>query len=447
MSTTSSDTDYDAALDYAIELDRNDPLAGFREQYYIPKNPLGGLGEQYGIPRNSDGDTLIYLTGNSLGLQPKGALPAVAQELRDWAEFGVEGHFRAKHPWFSYHEMFREPAARIVGGNPGEAVVMNTLTTNLHLMMVSFYRPTPTRYKILVEASAFPSDQYAVASQVHFHGHDPHDAIVTLRPREGEDTIHTEDIEQYLAAHGEEIALVMLGGVNFYTGQAFDIARITAAAHAAGCVAGFDLAHAAGNMLMHLHDWDVDFAVWCSYKYLNSGPGGVSGCFVHERHAFAPELPRFAGWWGNDPDSRFDMQSEFTPQRGAAGWQLSNAQILPMAVHKVALDLFMAAGMENLRKKSEQLTGYLEFLLDRIPGDRYRIITPRDPAQRGCQLSIRTEQKARAFAELLLLHGVAVDHRPPDVIRVAPVPMYNTFQDVWRFADILAKAEVYSPKP
>jgi kynureninase len=423
MDTTSSTTTYEAALEYAIELDRNDPLAGFRERYHIP--------------RTVNGDELIYLTGNSLGLQPKSVRAAVEQELDDWARYGVEGHFEAKHPWYGYHEMFREPAARIVGGRPGEAVVMNSLTTNLHLMMVSFYRPTPERYKILVEASAFPSDQYAVWSQARFHGFDPSDAIVTVRPRDGEDTIRTDDIERYLITRGDEIALVMLGGVNFYTGQAFDIERITAAAHAAGCVVGFDLAHAAGNLVMQLHDWDVDFAVWCGYKYLNSGPGGVSGCFVHERHAFEPELPRFAGWWGNDPQSRFEMRPDFVPQHGAAGWQLSNAQVLPMAVHKAALDLFMEAGMENLRHKSERLTGYLEFLIDRIPGERYSIVTPRDPAARGCQLSIRTVHDARAMSELLLWKGVSVDFRPPDVIRVAPVPMYNTFEDVWRFANIL----------
>jgi kynureninase len=427
MQTTPSATSFDAGLDYAIELDRNDPLAGFRDQYHIPST--------------AGGEPMIYLTGNSLGLQPRRARAAVDQELRDWAELGVEGHFQAKHPWYGYHEMFREPAARLVGGLPGEAVVMNTLTTNLHLMMVSFYRPTPERYKILVEPGAFPSDQYAVWSQARFHGYDPNDAIVTLRPREGEDTIRTDDIERFLTTRGDEIALVMLGGVNFYTGQAFDMERITAAGHAAGCVVGFDLAHAAGNLLMHLHDWDVDFAVWCGYKYLNSGPGGVSGCFVHERHAFAPELPRFAGWWGNDPKSRFEMRPEFVPQHGAAGWQLSNAQILPMAIHKVALDLFMEAGMEALKRKSELLTGYLEFLIDRIPGDRYTIITPRDPAQRGCQLSIRTADDARRLSELLLWHGVSVDFRPPDVIRVAPVPMYNTFEDAWRFAEILARAE------
>jgi kynureninase len=330
--------------------------------------------------------------------------------------------------------MLTRPAATLVGAVPGEVVMMNTLTTNLHLMMVSFYRPTSSRFKILVEESAFPSDQYAVWSQARFHGYDPAEAIITMRPRLGENTIRTEDIESLLQERGNEIALVMLGGVNYYTGQAFDMKRITAAAHAQGCTVGYDLAHAAGNLLMHLHDWDVDFAVWCTYKYLNSGPGGVSGCFVHERHAFAPELPRFAGWWGNSPQTRFEMRPEFTPQRGAAGWQLSNAQILPMAAHKAALDLFTQAGMQALREKSELLTGYLEFLVNSIPGERYSIITPSNPAERGCQLSIRTNTDARQLTERLKWEGVIADFRYPDVIRVAPVPMYNTFEDVWRFA-------------
>lgn len=426
MNDTSLAVEYQPTREFALELDRNDRLAHYRQQYHLPVAP--------------NGEPWIYLTGNSLGLQPKGTREMIEGEIRDWAELGVEGHFEARHPWYSYHEMFREPAARLVGGLPGEVVIMNTLTTNLHLMMVSFYRPTTERFKILVEDGAFPSDQYAVLSQARFHGYDPADAIVALKPREGEDTIRTEDIESVLAERGHEIALVMLGGVNYYTGQAFDMKRVTAAAHAVGCVVGYDLAHAAGNLVLRLHDWDVDFAVWCTYKYLNSGPGGVSGCFVHERHAFNPELPRFAGWWGNDPDTRFQMRTEFTPQRGAAGWQLSNAQILPMAAHKAALDLFDQAGMENLREKSELLTGYLEFLIDRIPGDHYRIITPRTSPDRGCQLSIRIDGDARGMADNLKQNGVIVDFRHPDVIRVAPVPMYNTFEDAWRFSELLRNA-------
>ncbi len=423
MDQTIDRIEFSPAHEFSLAMDREDSLAEYREQYLMP--------------RHTNGEPMIYLTGNSLGLQPRGVREALELELRDWAELGVEGHFEAHHPWYGYHEMFAAPAARLVGGVEGEAVVMNTLTTNLHLMMVSFYRPRPDRFKILVEASAFPSDQYAVWSQARFHGYDPDEAIVVMRPREGEDLVRTEDVEQYLAAHGEQIALVMFGGVNFYTGQAFDMRRITQAAHAQGCVVGYDLAHAAGNLLMHLHEWDVDFAVWCTYKYLNSGPGGVSGCFVHERHAFNPDLPRFAGWWGNDPATRFAMGAEFVPQRGAAGWQLSNAQILPMAAHKVALDLFERAGMERLCAKSRLLTGYLEYLVDRIAGDRYRIITPRNPDERGCQLSIRVGSDAREMATRLRGLGVTVDFRPPDVIRVAPVPMYNTFEEMWRFARIL----------
>ncbi len=420
------DVDYSATHDFAREMDRNDPLARFREQYHLP--------------RAVGGEPFIYLAGNSLGLQPKGAWPMIEQELKDWAKFGVEGHFEAKHPWYSYHEMFSQPLATLVGADPVEVVAMNTLTTNLHLMMVSFYRPTPDRHKILIEAGAFPSDQYAVAGQIRYHGYDPAEGVIELRPRDGEDGVRTEDIERLLLTRGNEIALVMLGGVNYYTGQAFDMERITAAARAQGCVVGFDLAHAAGNLVLRLHEWDVDFAVWCGYKYLNSGPGGVSGVFVHQRHAFDPSLPRFAGWWGVEPATRFAMNSEFMPQQGAAGWQLSNAQILPMAAHKAALDLIVEAGMDALRAKSLLLTGYLEFLIDAIEGKRYAIITPRDPAQRGCQLSIRIRGDARKLSEELKWVGVIADYRAPDVIRLAPVPMYNTFDDVYRVAHFLARA-------
>ena len=423
MLSTTPATDFNTSLEYARGLDARDPLAGLRAEYHMPRTPAGG---EY-----------IYLTGNSLGLEPKGVRAAVEQELLDWAELGVEGHFEARNPWYSYHERFTEPAARLVGALPGEVVVMNTLTTNLHLMMVSFYRPTPERHTIVIEASAFPSDLYAVDSQVRFHGYDPATAVIGLRPREGESMIRTEDIEALLAEKGSQVALVMLGGVNFYSGQAFDMNRVTAAAHAAGAVVGFDLAHAAGNLVMQLHDWDVDFAVWCTYKYLNSGPGGVSGCFVHERHAFDPKLPRFAGWWGNDPSTRFGMSAEFVPQRGAGGWQLSNAQILPMAVHAVALEIFDRVGMAALREKSELLTGYLENLLGADRGAGYEIITPANPAERGCQLSIRVHDDAKRLGEQLKEIGVIADYRPPDVIRVAPVPMYNSFVDVWGFVEKL----------
>ncbi|MBC8144637.1 MAG: kynureninase [bacterium] len=425
MSTTTSDTAFDTSREFARDMDARDPLRDYRTEYHIPLT--------------ANGDDVVYLTGNSLGLQPKGVRAAVDQELTDWAKLGVEGHFEAANPWYGYHEVFREPAATLVGARPGEVVVMNTLTTNLHLMMVSFYRPTRDRYKILVEENAFPSDQYAVASQARFHGYDPHDAIVAIGARQSETETTTEAIEQLLAERGSEFALILLGGVNYYSGQAFDMARITAAARAQGCVVGFDLAHAAGNLQLNLHDWDVDFAVWCTYKYLNSGPGGVAGCFVHERHAFEPDLPRFAGWWGTEPQTRFEMRSDFVPQKGAAGWQLSNAQILPMAAHRVALDLFTRARMPALRAKSELLTGYMEHLLNDIADIRFEIITPSTPVDRGCQLSIRLDGDARRFNEALAFAGVVADYRPPDVIRVAPVPMYNTFDDVWRFVEILKR--------
>lgn len=416
---------YERSREWAENADRNDPLAEFRSEYIIPTE-------------RGSGDELIYLTGNSLGLQPRSAAKMVMQELSDWAEYAVEGHFDAAYPWFDYHEMFAEPEARVVGAKPVEVVVMNTLTTNLHLMMVSFYRPTKDRYRIVIEENAFPSDRYAVASQARFHGYDPDDAIVELKGRDGEATLRTEDIEEYLALEGETVALVMLGGVNYYTGQAFDMKRITAAGHAAGALVGFDCAHAAGNLRMNLHDDDVDFAVWCTYKYLNSGPGGVSGCFVHERHAFEPDIPRFAGWWGNDPGTRFEMPREFTPQPGAAGWQLSNAQILPMAAHWAALQLFDRAGMDRLRAKSEQLTGFLEFLLSDLEG--FTLLTPSDPSVRGCQLSIRIPGDAKSVVDCLRSFGVVADYRFPDVIRAAPTPMYNTFNDVWQFVEKLSAA-------
>lgn len=412
---------FEASADFAGQMDENDPLKSYREEYHMP--------------RHTDGSDMIYLTGNSLGLQPKSTSGMIMQELKDWQDYAVEGHFEATYPWFDYHEMFAEPEGKVVGAKPAEVVVMNTLTTNLHLMMVSFYRPKPGRFKILTEENAFPSDRYAVASQTAFHGYDPAEAIVEMKPREGENTIRTEDIEAYLEREGESVALVMFGGVNYYTGQAFDMQRITAAGHSQGCVVGFDLAHGAGNLHLKLHDWDVDFAVWCTYKYLNSGPGGVSGCFVHERHEFEPDLPRFAGWWGNDPATRFTMPARFVPQRGAAGWQLSNAQILPMAAHWAALQLFDRAGMEALRGKSEALTGYLEFLLR--DDSRYEILTPSDPAARGCQLSIRIPGDAKGVVNKLKEHGTIADYRVPDVIRVAPTPMYNTFTDVYRFSTVL----------
>lgn len=418
-------TDYRADAAFAAEMDRADPLAGYRERFAIPTAPSG--------------DPVHYFTGNSLGLMPKAAAAAVTSELEDWAEHAVEGHFRARSPWYRYHEQFAEAGARLVGARPGEVVMMNTLTVNLHLMMVSFYRPTRRRAKILIESPAFPSDTYAVKSQLAFHGIDPAEGLLEARPREGEHTIRTEDLEALIHEQGDTIALVMLGGVNFFTGQRFDLARITAAAKARGCVVGFDLAHAAGNVPLRLHDDGADFAVWCNYKYLNSGPGAVGGCFVHESHGDDATLPRFAGWWGNDPDTRFKMQliPDFVPFGVAEGWQLSNPPILAMAPIRASLAIFDELGMPALRAKSERLTGYFAYLMEGHPSEAFEVITPREPEARGCQLSILVHDRPRERFAALEKAGVIADFREPNVIRVAPVPLYNTFHDVYRFVEIL----------
>ncbi|HPR30173.1 MAG TPA: kynureninase, partial [Chitinophagales bacterium] len=387
------------------------------------------------IPQHDAKDD-VYLSGNALGLQPKKTRQYIEEELKDWETLGVEGHMHGRHPWFYYHHFLEESVARLAGASPLEVVIMNTLTVNLNLLMVSFYRPTKSRYKILMEYMAFPSDQYAMEMQVRYHGFDTADAIVEVKPREGEHALRTEDILQLIDEHRNELALVMMGGVNYYTGQLYDMATITKAAHDAGALAGFDLAHAAGNVPLHLHDWGVDFACWCTYKYLNSGPGGASGVFIHERHAHDATLPRFAGWWGNAEDTRFQMKKGFHPQPGAAGWQQSNAQILPMAAHRAAMELFDQAGMDALRTKSLALTGLLEELLQIQPG-KFHIITPADPAQRGCQLSILTGAGGRQLFDRLTASGVIADWREPNVIRVAPVPMYNSFEDVYRFAELM----------
>jgi kynureninase len=414
---------YRADEKFAREMDAADPLAHLRSQFHIPKT--------------KDGKECIYLCGNSLGLQPKTVSATVQQELDDWKTLGVEGHFHAKNPWLPYHEFLTKQLANLVGAKPIEVVAMNSLTVNLHLMMVSFYRPTKTRYKIVIEGQAFPSDQYAVASQIRYHGFDPAVSLIELTPRKGEVTLRTEDIEQLIAKEGDSIALILLGGVNYYTGQLFEMERITKAGHAKGCIVGFDLAHAAGNTILQLHDWNVDFACWCSYKYLNSGPGSLAGCFVHERHAKA-DLPRFAGWWGHDKTTRFKMGPEFAAMPGAEGWQLSNPPILSLAAVKASLDIFDAVGMQALRKKSETLTGYAEFLLDNIKSDTFRILTPRDPRQRGCQLSIAVKKNGRKVFDALTAAGVVCDWREPDCIRIAPVPLYNSFGDVYRFVEIFA---------
>lgn len=415
---------FETQLSYAQALDEQDELKHFRERFHIPQA--------------DNGQPAIYMCGNSLGLQPKSAATAVAHELEQWAQMGVEGHFKGETPWFTYHKAFAEPLAKVVGAKPDEVVAMNVLTVNLHLMLVSFYRPTATRYKIITEAGAFPSDQYALESQVRFHGFDPDAAIIELKPRAGEHTLRTEDILQAIAENADSLALVMMGGINYYTGQVFDMQKITAKAHEIGAVAGFDLAHAAGNVTLALHDWDVDFAVWCSYKYMNAGPGGVSGVFVHERHAENADLPRFAGWWGHDEKERFQMKKGFKPMYGAAGWQLSNAPVLHMAPYKASLAIFEEAGMSRLTAKSRLLTGYLAFLLGQIEHINIEIITPEDPAQRGCQLSMIVENGRKVF-DYLVSNGVIGDWREPNVIRLSPVPLYNRFEDVYRIYEILMR--------
>ncbi|SFQ27396.1 kynureninase [Hymenobacter arizonensis] len=410
----------------AAQLDAADPLAAFRQEFHIPPGP--------------DGQPCAYLCGNSLGLQPKAARAAVEQEFDAWERLGVEGHFHGTSPWMHYHETLAAGSAALVGARPIEVVVMNNLTVNLHLLLVSFYRPTATRYKILMEGGAFPSDQYAIESQARLHGLDPAEVIVELVPRPGEHTLRTEDIEATIKELGDSLATVLIGGVNYYTGQAFDMVAITRAGHAVGALVGFDLAHAAGNLEMHLHDWDVDFACWCSYKYLNSGPGGASGVFVHERFAHRPDLVRLAGWWGHDPSDRFQMKKGFRPMAGAAGWQLSNAQIFPMAIHRASLDLVeRAGGMAALRRKSEQLTAYLEARIHELglPTSQLEIITPTDPAQRGCQLSILVHQRGRELFDYLASQGIIADWREPNVIRLAPVPLYNSFEDVRRVTEAI----------
>lgn len=415
--------DQQISFDSAAEMDAADALSSFRDRFCFPDA--------------RDGVEPIYFTGNSLGLMPTNAREYVDQELRDWERLAVAGHLNAKHPWLPYHEFLTEQMAAIVGAKPIETVVMNSLTVNLHLLMVSFYRPTSERYKIVIEKGAFPSDQYAVESQLKFHGLDPQSSLIELTARDGEAALRTEDIVDAIESEGESIALILLGGVNYYTGQAFEMKSITAAGHKVGAIVGFDLAHAAGNLKLEMHDWDVDFAAWCTYKYLNGGPGAVGGAFVHERHAREFGLPRFAGWWGHDKETRFLMGPEFNPLVGAEGWQISNPPILQMAALRAALEIFEEAGMNALREKSVKLTAYLESLINQIGDDRIEIITPRDAEQRGCQLSIRVRTGGKSLHERIVERGVYADWREPGVIRVAPVPLYNSFADVHRFAEVL----------
>ncbi len=414
-------------LEFARELDAKDALREFRHRFFIPQH---------------DGRDCVYFTGNSLGLQPKTTSQYVQQELDDWASMGVEGHFQAKNPWMPYHEIFPKQLSTIVGCKENEVVVMNSLTVNLHLLMVSFYRPTKERYKIICEAKAFPSDQYALETQVRFHGFDPGDAIVEVKPREGEHSIRMEDVLSTIQQYNQSTALVLFGGVNYYTGQLFDIKAITDAAHAAGAYAGFDLAHAAGNVELHLHDWNVDFACWCSYKYLNSGPGGVAGVYINERHAANTSLPRFAGWWGYTKETRFKMEKGFRAIPTAEGWQLSNAPVLSMAAHKASLDIFEEAGMERLHAKRKQLAAYLHFILNDINLSQnekvIEVITPANENERGCQVSMLMQKDGKKIFDELTKQGVIADWREPNVIRVAPVPLYNSFQDIYRFGNFIS---------
>lgn len=417
---------YQSSSEFAQAMDARDPLAPMRNQFYFPR---------------INGKEALYFCGNSLGLQPKSTEAALLQELEDWKNWGVEGHFHAKNPWFPYHKIVTASLARIVGGNESEVVCMNTLTVNLHLLMVSFYRPTTERYKIIMEAGAFPSDQYAIESQVRFHGFAPDDAIIEIAPREGEHALRTDDILTAIDTHKDSLALVMFGGVQYFTGQRFDMQAITSAAHTAGAIAGFDLAHAIGNVELELHNWNVDFAAWCSYKYLNSGPGGVGGIFVHDRYAESPDLPRFAGWWGNDEATRFEMKKGFYPARGAEGWQISNAQVFQIAALRSSLSLFDMVELPALYAKRDELTGYLKFLIDNIIADfpelSYTNITPANPLERGSQISFLVGKQGRKLHNYLTDNGVIVDWREPNVVRIAPVPLYNSFEDVFRLSEMI----------
>lgn len=420
-------TGFTDTLAFAKQLDQEDPLHKYRSQFLFPK---------------VDGKAAIYLCGNSLGLQPKSAKDFVMQELDDWATLGVEGHFHAKHPWLYYHRFFKKSLARLVGAKPDEVVAMNQLTVNLHLLMTTFYRPDQRRFKIITEAGAFSSDQYAFESQIRLHGLNPDEVLIEVKPRDGEFTLRTQDILQTIYTHGSQTALVIFGGVQYYTGQFFDIASIAKAAREQGAYVGFDLAHAIGNVPLNLHNDDVDFAVWCSYKYLNSGPGGVAGAFIHERHAINSTLPRMAGWWGHNESVRFEMKKGFIPMPGAEGWQLSNFPVISGAVQLASLKLFDEVGMKALRKKSIALTGYLAFLLQSIPEaeENFQVITPGNTGERGCQLSILMKKKGKTVFNKITKAGVIADWREPNVIRIAPVPLYNSFTDVFRFVSILKQA-------
>ncbi|MHA2169046.1 MAG: kynureninase [Candidatus Hodarchaeales archaeon] len=405
----------------ALELDANDELKIYRDQFHIPK---------------VNGKEAIYFNGNSLGLQQKNVAKLVNQEINDWQTYGVEGHFKSATPWADYHETLTKSLATVVGAKPIEVTTMNTLSVNLHILFVSFYRPTKERNKILIEYSAFPSDQYAIKSQIKFHGFDPKECLIELKPRPGEEIIHAEDIARVIEQEGEEIALIWIGNPNYYTGQVYDVEKITRLGHSKGCIVGFDFAHGIGNLVLQLHNWDVDIAVWCTYKYLNGGPGSISGCFVNERHATA-DLPRFAGWWGHNKERRFLMEPDFDAIPGAEGWHISNPPLLSMIPVKASLELFVEIGMERLRKKSVQMTEFLFSLLDKLPEGAINVITPRDPGQRGSQLSIMFTSNGKTIHQKLIEYGVICDWREPNVIRIAPTPLYNTYHECYRFVEII----------
>jgi len=412
---------------FAQRLDEDDSLKDFRQLFHFPTQ--------------KNGSDFLYFCGNSLGLQPRTAKQALDSELEDWANLGVEGHFHGKKPWFHYHKFLTEHSAELVGGRHHEVVIMNQLTVNLHLLMVSFYKPTKTRFKIIMEAGAFPSDMYAIESQVKFHGYDYDEAVIEIEPREGEHTLRTEDILRIIEENGEQTALVFFAGVQYYTGQFFEIEKITAAAHSVGAIAGWDLAHTAGNLPLKLHDWKVDFAAWCSYKYLNSGPGNVSGVFIHEKHGLDENTHRFAGWWGHKESERFQMKRGYIPEPGAAGWQMSNAPVFGMAVHLSSLEIFHKAGMENIRAKSKMLTAYLQETLKYVqnnnPALDFNVITPENPEHRGAQLSILVKENGKALFDYITENGVIADWREPNVIRLAPAPLYNSFTDIYELGETM----------
>jgi kynureninase len=422
---------FENTLEFAQQLDAQDQLNKYQNEFIFPK---------------VNGKKVIYFTGNSLGLQPKRTKAYVDEVMNDWANLAVEGHFYSEKPWWDYQERFANPLSKIVGALPSEVTVMNTLTVNLHLLMVSFYRPTKTRYKIICEEKAFPSDQYMFQSQVHFHGYKPEDAIVEIKRREGEHNIRLEDVLAKIEEVGEELALVLIGGVNYYTGQVFDMKTITAAGHKAGAYVGWDLAHAAGNIKLELHDWNVDFAAWCSYKYMNSGPGNASGCFIHVKHHNNNDLPRFAGWWGHNKERRFKMEPNFDPIHGADGWQISNLPVLSLAPYLASVEMFDEIGMDALIQKRDVITSYLEFILHEIDKEvdsSFEIITPSNPSERASQLSVLLHGEGRSLFDYLMKNGVITDWREPNVIRLAPVPLYCSFEDMYRFGQIL-KAGIQS---